>query len=81
MPASAQSFFNQIFKIASFDIIDITPRLDKILRLNTTEPLNPNFEFLGFGSLYFLNNMNSMLIGFLVYFGMISLLMLIDPFQ
>jgi hypothetical protein len=81
MPASAQSFFNQILKIASFDIIDLTPRLDKMLRLNATEPLNPNFEALGFGSLYFLNNMNSMLIGFLVYFGMILLLMMIDPLQ
>ncbi len=81
MPANAQSFFNQILKIASFDIIDLTPRLEKMLRLNATEPLNPNFEALGFGSLYFLNNMNSMLIGFLVYFGMILLLMLIDPFQ
>lgn len=81
MPASAQSFFNQILKIASFDIIDLTPRLDKMLRLNATEPLNQNFEALGFGSLYFLNNMNSMLIGFLVYFGMILLLMMIDPLQ
>jgi hypothetical protein len=81
MPANAQSFFNQILKIASFDIVDLAPKLEIMLRLKTTEPLNPNFEALGFGSLYFLNNMNSMLIGFLVYFGMILLLMLIDPFQ
>ena len=81
MPANAQSFFNKILEIASFEIVDLTPRLEMMLRLNATEPLNPNFEALGFGSLYYLNNMNSMLIGFLVYFGMILLLMLIDPFQ
>jgi len=51
-----------------------------MLRLNATEPMNRNFDALGFGSLYFLNNMNSMLIGFLLYFGMILLLALIDPF-
>ncbi len=51
-----------------------------MLNLEESKSLNPNFEALGFGSLYFLNNMNSMLIGFLVYFGMILLLMLIDPF-
>ena len=51
-----------------------------MLHLNATEPLNPNFDALGFGSLYFLNNMNSMLIGFLFYFGLIFLLVLIDPF-
>ena len=58
----------------------MTPVLDKMLNLEESKSLNPNFEALGFGSLYFLNNMNSMLIGFLVYFGMILLLMLIDPF-
>ena len=52
-----------------------------MLRLNATEPLNRNFDALWFGSLYFLNNMNSMLIGFLFYFGLILLLVLIDPFQ
>jgi len=52
-----------------------------MLHLNATEPLNPNFEALGFSSLYFLNNMNSMIIGFLVYLVMILLLILIDPFQ
>jgi hypothetical protein len=50
-----------------------------MLNLNATEPLNPNFDALGFGSLYFLNNMNLMLIGFLFYFGMILFLVLIDP--
>jgi hypothetical protein len=52
-----------------------------MLSLKETEPLNRNFDALGFGSLYFLNNMNSMLIGFLIYFTMVFFLILVDPFQ
>ena len=81
MPANAQSFFNQILKIASFDIINLDPYLNKMLRLPESQPLNSNFDELGFGSMYFLNNMNSMLVGFAFYFAMIVLLVLIDPFQ
>jgi hypothetical protein len=81
MPINAQNFFNQILKIASFDLIDLEPYLNKLLSLKQTEPISPNFDALGFGSIYFLNNMNSMLIGFLFYFCMILLLILIDPFH
>ena len=81
MPANAQSFFNQILKIASFDIVDLTPRLEKMLRLNATEPLNPSFEALGFGSLYFLNNMNSFLLGFTYYFSLLILSFVLDRIQ
>lgn len=61
-------FFNQINKIASFDIIDIDPFLNKVLNLNETEPINSNFDALGFNSMFFLNNMGSLMIGFLIYF-------------
>ena len=81
MPNSAQNFFNQILKIASFDIVDLEPYFNKLLNLKESESLNPNFSALGFDSIYFLNNMNSMVIGFLSYFIMILLLLLLDPFQ
>ena len=48
MPANVQIFFNQINKIASFDIIDVDPLINKMLNLNETEPLNANFEAIGF---------------------------------
>jgi hypothetical protein len=81
MPGNAQSFFNQILKIASFDFINLDPYINSMLRLEESEPLNSNFDALGFGSIYFLNNMNSLLIGFLAYFGLIAFLMLIDICQ
>jgi hypothetical protein len=43
MPANVQMLFNQINKIASFDIVDIDPLINKALNLNETEPMNPNF--------------------------------------
>ena len=77
MPANAQIFFNQINKIASFDIIDMDPIINKLLNLNETEPLNANFEAIGFQSMYFLNNMGSLTIGFLIYFvGLLAILCL-----
>ena len=48
MPANVQIFFNQINKIASFDIIDVDPLINKMLNLNETEPVNANFEAIGF---------------------------------
>jgi hypothetical protein len=68
MPANAQLFFNQINEIASFDMIDTNPLINQILKLNATEPMNANFNAIGFESMYFLNNMGSLIIGFLIYF-------------
>ena len=59
MPANVQMFFNQINKIASFDIIDLDPFINKVLNLNETEPFNANFRAIGFNSMFFLNNMGS----------------------
>jgi sialic acid synthase SpsE len=36
MPANVQMLFNQINKIASFDIIDIDPLINKVLNLKET---------------------------------------------
>ena len=74
MPANVQIFFNQINKVASFDLINIDPLINKVLNLNETEPINANFEALGFQSMFFLNNMGSLIIGFITYFiGLIAM--------
>jgi hypothetical protein len=73
-------FFNQINKIASFDIIDIDPLINKALNLNSTEPMNANFDALGFSSMYFLNNMGSLLIGFLIYLVGVLAIFILQPF-
>ena len=77
IPANVQMFFNQINKIASFDIVDLDPFINKVLNLNETEPFNDNFDAIGFGSMFFLNNMGSLLIGFVFYFiGLIAMFIL-----
>ena len=80
MPANAQMFFSQINKIASFDIIDIDPIINKVLNLNETEPVNANFEAIGFQSIYFLNNMGSLIIGFLIYFAALITIFILQTF-
>ena len=77
MPANAQAFFNQIFKIAAFDIIEIEPYMNKMLQLNSTHAFNRNFESLGFQSMFFMNNLGPLLIAFLIYFAAILLLLLL----
>ena len=80
MPANAQMFFSQINKVASFDIIDIDPYINRILNLNETEPVNANFEAIGLQSIYFLNNMGSLLIGFMIYFVGLTVIFILQPF-
>ena len=80
MPANAQMFFSQINKVASFDIIDIDPFINRILNLNDTEPVNANFDAIGFKSIYFLNNMGSLLIGFMIYFAGLTVIFILQPF-
>ena len=78
LPGNVQAFFNQIFKIASFDIVEVGPYINSILHLNDTEPLNQNFDALGFNSMYFLNNLGTLLLGFILYFLSIALHLILD---
>ena len=49
-----------------------------MLSLNATEPYNDNFGALGFQSIYFLNNLGSILIAFIFNFLSVFLLLLLD---
>lgn len=78
MPGNAQTFFNQIFKIAAFDIIEIEPYVNSVLNLNETGPFNSNFDTLGFQSMFFLNNLGPLVFAFLIYFAAIIFLFCVD---
>ncbi len=54
--------------------------INRVLNLNETEPVNANFEAIGFQSIYFLNNMGSLLIGFLIYFAALTVILILQPF-
>ena len=67
IPANAGVFFKQIMQIAAFEIIEISEPLNKILDLQPTEPINENFEAVGFESIYLLNNMGTLAIAYLIW--------------
>ena len=67
LPANAGIFFNQIMQIAAFDIIEISEPLDDLLDLEPTDPINENFEAVGFESIYLLNNMGTLAIAYLIW--------------
>ena len=67
IPANAGLFFKQIMQIAAFDLIEINEPLDKLLDLDPTEPINENFEAVGFESIYLLNNMGTLAIAYLIW--------------
>jgi len=50
--------------ITAFDIVETGPYLDKIFNLKPSEPVNSNFETVGFESLYVLHNLGTFLLVF-----------------
>jgi len=68
LPANAGMFFAQLMSIAAFDYFEIGPFLDEWLNLKPTDPVNGNFEAVGFESVYFLHNLGTLVLAFVVYF-------------
>lgn len=66
-PAATVIFFSAVFEVAAFDIVETEPFLNRLLRLDPTEPFNEKIDSLGMGSIYLLNNLGSLGIVFLVY--------------
>jgi len=76
LPANTGLLFDELMKIAAFDFIETTPFLERLLSLGQTEPVNQNFEALGFESLYVLQNLGSLFLAYVVYFCGLLLLLL-----
>ena len=62
LPANIGVFFGYIITIASFDLIPIDNYVDEYGGLSPVEPINENFEAIGFESLYVIVNLGSGLI-------------------
>ena len=67
MPANAQLFFATVMTIAAFDLYEIGDDTNYILDLEPIEPVNENFNKLGFETKYFINNMGTLMIWPLFY--------------
>jgi len=64
LPANAGMFFAQLMTIAAFEVFDTKPYLDRLLRLEPTDPINSNFESIGLESIYLLHNMGTLVFAF-----------------
>ena len=62
LPALLNIFFGYIIQIASFDLIPIQSLLLKRLNMIRRDPINANYEALGFLSMYCLINLGTILI-------------------
>ncbi len=62
-PGNAAMFYGFMMEIAAFDMVPTGDFYDKYLQdLPITEPLNDNFDVLGFSNMYFLYNSGSIMI-------------------
>ena len=58
-------FFGFIMQIASFDLLPMEKFYDNNFDMEQTQAINDNFESLGFGSMFLLYNMGSLIIAWL----------------
>ena len=61
LPALCGLFFSYLMKIASFDLIPIDNYLDEHVEMTPRDPINNNFEAIGFESMYVIINLGSIL--------------------
>jgi len=66
LPANAGYFFRFVLQIASFDIIDVDYYFRAIFGVPGTEPVSLNFEMVGFEGTYFISNMGTLFITYLL---------------
>ena len=67
MPGNARAFFAELKAIASFELFDTNPYLDRQFGLAPSDPLNSSFEAGGFESAYFLHNLGTLPFAFVLY--------------
>lgn len=67
MPANAGLFFRSLMEIAAFDFYDFSDFVHDLFQVEPKETTDLNFEAIGFESKYFLVNIGSLAVIFLVY--------------
>jgi len=78
LPANAGVFFNALMTFTAFDIIDTSPFLNWLLQLEPAQPVNSNFEAVGFESVFLLHNLGSLLLVFLYYLVVILVMKILE---
>ena len=67
LPATVGIFFGYIMQIASFDLIPIDNWLEEHGGMTPVDPINSNFEAVGFESMYILINLGTILVLILLF--------------
>lgn len=67
LPANAGLFFKAVMQIAAFDFYEFGDVVHSVFQVDPTEPIDSNFEAIGFESQYLLVNMGSLFIGYFLY--------------
>ena len=62
LPALPAVVISQYFQIANFNLVNVGAVYKKIFTMPTIDPVNQNFNALGFGDTYFINNAGSILL-------------------
>ena len=70
IPANAHMFFIKLTNIAGFDFFEIDGIVTDLLDLPPTEPINERFEASRIETRYFINNLGTFYIIFMLYFLM-----------
>lgn len=85
MPPNASAFFKLIMNLAAFNLIPTQTFYEIYLPSPLTDgPINDNFNSLGFGSRYFLDNLGSIVIGLAslpILFTMVHILKYLKNFN
>lgn len=50
------------------------PYINALLSTNETEPFNENFDSIGYGSMFFANNLGTLNLAFFFYLGLVAVL-------
>lgn len=66
--------------IAAFDFYEFGEFIHKNFKISPTDPINTNFESLGFESSYFLINMGSMFLFYIYYMLCVLIKLCLQPF-
>jgi len=67
LPANAGYQFNVLYQVAAFDLFEVGPIYDALFGLEPTDPINVNFDTLGFETTSFVGNIGPLIIVYVVF--------------
>jgi hypothetical protein len=76
IPANAQIYFSQLLQLVTFSLIDLEPLLRRWLHLQDQMDFNKNFFALGYHSVFFIVNLNNMLLVIIYQIIALSIILL-----